>query len=216
MLKKDNKNVAIGKSQQLMRTLMWSKDQQWAKMVRNLFIRRMGPLIPNPKRHPKIWNQILLPTYLGGLDLGFADEISSAILNCPAPTRWVISKIQCGINAREELKILQSLNRNPENRGIPEINKYQEFLREDLEDLYQIDKAWTQAKRQSEICTLYPGEDLRKTFYLAHQAGWYTIEEVSKRLTRGNIFQTLLMKPTAIKIFNTVALHRQYFGVWKG
>jgi len=82
MIKKDNKNVAIGKSGQLGGCIEWlPKDIRFfteskKASIRALFVERMGDLLPRKATNPRAFAAIHLPTKIGGFGLGMKHELA--------------------------------------------------------------------------------------------------------------------------------------------
>jgi len=215
-IKKDNKNVAIGKSKQLAGALKWIRRVpgfwSYEKLVsiRDLFINRMGCLLPSKTIHPKVYSHILLPSSIGGLDLGFEEEIPAAIAASPEPTKWLLSKILSGHIDYDDLRLFRKLNTNTSTRGVPEITEFQQILESNFREniLMRFHKTWQEIKQE------FPDDNPKKVNELAEKAGWLTIEEFCKRATRGNLFQKLLTEVVKPKVFKTKVFARTYNHIW--
>jgi len=218
MIKKDNKNVAIGKSTQLGGCLEWlPKDNRFYThdkkvSIRNLFIERMGPLLPRKASHPKAYHAIHLPVEVGGYGLGLKSEYEYMLNNSPEPHKWLLSKASTGQNVKKELRIFRTLNTNTSTRGVETIQRYQEEIMDELLADPQAVGAinWWQLKEK------FPdaNNNAKYTIARAEESGWLSFEEFAKRATRGNLFQELLMGTKDLKVFNTRPFIDQYKKVW--
>jgi hypothetical protein len=214
-MKKDEKNVAVGKSAQLMRTLEWlpwtyGLDRVIA--VRELFIARMGNLLPNRTKNPRAFAAIHLPVEIGGYGLGLKSELIKWLRQSPYPTRLLIGKLLAGADIRAELKLLRRLNKNPSARGIPQRRDYEDELTDILTDNFQR----YGGKTFAEISVDFPGADARETLALARSKGILSTTELVKELTRGTLFQNLLMKEgDGSGNFNTVPFVQTYRRIWE-
>jgi len=220
MIIKDNKNVAIGKSQQLGGCLEWlpNDDRYWTydkkDSIRNLFIQRMGALLPKQHINPRAFAAIHLPTIVGGFGLGLKRDLLKWTLASPEPTKWLISQLISGSFEKKDLNIFKKLNSNTASRGIASILEYQQKL---IDELYsqcewQVTlKAKTGIEMQGSLKPLtwwelrqkYPSDNNRRTISEAENDGILSIEEFVKRATRGNLFQELLIGKESLKVFNT-------------
>jgi len=218
-MKKDNKNVAIGKSEQLANTLRWlPKDDHYWRFdkkisIRNLFIERMGELLPRKASNPRLFNHILLPRKVGGYGLGFPEEYLSALLGSPEPTQYVLSLMLLGVPVPEDLKILRSLNTNVSTRGVEEIQEFEQDYIIDMLNKYPASVnaiTWKELKQKFPS----PNDNAKETVAIAADAGWLSPEDFAKRCTRGLLFQKLIMGESKLKVFNTRRLVDQYKHVW--
>jgi hypothetical protein len=223
-LRKDDKNVAFGKAIQLSRTLLWQKPE-FRKLVLNLFIKRMGNLLPSRWKYPKIWYQIQLPPELGGLNLGVGEEISSLLDNSPYPTKRLVAKILAGADVRQERKLLRTLNSNPVMRTSLVYKQKVEFFIERLEFCQstgyehipgmgtRLKKWWT----WSELQARYPNaRDPREILHEARSDGITSIEEYAMRAAREDLFWDLLQRTEKTNQFSTVPYPTRYERIWDG
>jgi len=207
MIKKDNKNVAIGKSEQLGGCLEWlpTDDRFWTytkkASIRALFVERMGSLLPRMSANPRAYAAIHLPSKVGGYGLGLKVELQKWLALSPEPHRWLISKSSVGINVKRDLKIFRRLNTNTSRRGVESILDYQERIIDQLSEYptYINAISWWELKQQFPD----PMNNAKRTIALAAQSGILSIEEFAKRVTRGNLFQELLLGKKDLKVFNT-------------
>jgi len=207
LIKKDNKNVAIGKSQQLGGTLEWlPKDNRFFSetkkaSIRALFVERMGSLLPRKAVNPRAFANIHLPTSVGGYGLGMKSELKSFLLKSPKPTQWIVYKALMGIDVRKDCRIFRTLNTNTSSRGVEDILRFQEDLVDRLNDY----PTYINAMSWWEVKDRYPQaqDNARRVIALAADDGILSVEDFVKRATRGNLFQELLLGVNAPKVFNT-------------
>jgi hypothetical protein len=207
MIKKDNKNVAIGKSTQLGGCLEWlPKDSQFytetkKASIRALFVERMGSLLPRKAVNPRAFAAIHLPTIVGGYGLGMSDELEYFFTNSPEPTRGLIYKASLGLPVKDDLKIFRKLNSNTSDRGIESIQELQQRIIDQLTDYPGMINAigWEELKHRFPD----PNNNSKRIIASAMNEGILSIEEFAKRATRGNLFQSVLMGAKDLKIFNT-------------
>jgi len=217
-LKKDNKNVAIGKSTQLGGCLEWLPidDRFWTfdkkASIRALFVERMGDLLPRKVTNPRAFAAIHLPTKVGGYGLGMKSELRQYLLQSPEPTRGLIHKASLGLDVTEELRIFRRLNTNISVRGVDYIQELQERIVDHLSEFPMGINAigWKELRQKFPD----PMNNPRKTLALAADAGYLSIEEFAKRAVRGNLFQELLAGTRPRKVFNTRKFVQTYRSVW--
>jgi hypothetical protein len=218
LIKKDNKNVAIGKSTQLGGCLEWlPKDDRFYThdkkvSIRNLFIERMGPLLPRKATHPRAYHAIHLPVEIGGYGLGLKSEYKYMLDNSPEPHKWLLSKAITGANVKRDLTIFRTLNTNTSTRGVESIQSFQQKIIDQLSEYPRMVNAmnWWEVKQKFPS----PDNNARYTIARAAEAGILSFEEFAKRATRGNLFQSLLMGEGDLKVFNTRPYVDQYRKVW--
>ncbi|ASA47364.1 RdRp [Wilkie narna-like virus 1] len=218
MQKKDNKNVAIGKSRMMSGCLDWlpSDPAYWPSdkkiSIRNLFINRMGPLLPSKSLHPKCYHSVQLPSILGGFNLGLKSEIYQAYTLAPPPIRWVLNKAAAGVDVTAELKILSLLNRNISDRGTDPLQEYRASIIDQLYSYPQLIGAIT----WKEILSKFPpqNDNVRWSIYAAREAHYLSIEEFAEWSTRGNTFVQLIMGRGKNNVFNTRPYVRTFARVW--
>jgi len=214
MIKKDNKNVAIGKSQQLGGCLEWlPRDSRFftetkKASIRALFVERMGELLPKKAVNPRAFAAIHLPTKVGGFGLGMSHELQQFLKDSPEPHKGLIYKAFLGLNVKADLRIFRQLNTNIATRGIESIQELQQRIIGQLSDYPNMINAisWQEVRQR------YPDPNFnaKKTIALAADDGILSIEEFAKRATRGNLFQELLMGKEERKSFNTHPYVRTY------
>jgi hypothetical protein len=216
MLKKDNKNVAIGKSAQLGTALEWlpKSEEFWPEdkkdSIRSLFIERMGPLLPRKAVNPKAFWAIHLPRILGGYGLGEKSKIKYYLDNSPLPTQWLLEKALEGNDITEDLKIFRKLNSNISSRGIESIQK----LKEDISGQIKEDPSLHGAVDWKFISEQFPDDNPRRTLAIARNSNWMSVEDFADYSTRGTLFETLLTGSEPQKQFNTRRFVDTYRKVW--
>jgi hypothetical protein len=223
LLKKDDRNVAIGKAFQLMRTLKYlKKDDPVRMLARDLFISRMRPLLPSKENNPKIWHLMFLPKQIGGLTLGFPEELQEHFDKAPFPIRAILFKMAYGLCVREEGRLLRKLTCNPAVRGVPYLQERTIQLQEVLEDpdgdvkgalnfLKPIQKmTWSEVS--AKVMKAHPGRyEPNWIVRRAETMGIFTHHRFIERYLRGNIFLELLTsKPSSRKMFETSPIVDRY------
>jgi hypothetical protein len=144
MLSRDQKNVAVGKSGQLVRTMQYLREEngfarEFKESVRHLFISRMGSYLPSRHAHPKLHALVHLPPEWGGYGLGFDDELVMWMYQSPWPTLEIF---KAAFRNRDKVessfrhlcafwsRTMRSTNTNPSTRGVPQVEKYKMTLRD--------------------------------------------------------------------------------------
>jgi len=219
LLKKDNKNVAIGKSSQLGGCLEWlPKDDRFytetkKESIRALFVERMGSLLPRKAVNPRAYAAIHLPTVVGGYGLGMTHELQKFLSESPEPHKGLIMKAHLGMNVKEQLKYFRLLNTNTSDRGVENIQLFQQKIIDQLTEYPSMINAITWRELKSRFPD--PMNNAKRTIALAADSGILSVEEFAKRATRGNLFQHLLMGSKDLKVFNTRPFVRTYKMVWQ-
>jgi len=216
MLKKDDKNVALGKGQQLARTLQWQSPPDWVKMCTTLFINRMGNLLPNQRKYPRLWNQIRLPDYLGGLDLVNQEDIYELLNSSPLPTKHAIARALSGASMTEVRRLLSKLNSNPTVRGSEAYKLKAELILDRLrEGTYPLGGAHELITWRS-LCEKFPGlDDAREIISAARNDGILGYQEFAMKMARGVLFSDLLKaKEGRSNNFNTKPYQDRYRDIW--
>jgi hypothetical protein len=115
----DDRNIAIGKARSFGRTILWMNpaifDRKWLLLVRARFCERMRHYLP--KEGTRLYSQIMLPQDLGGLGLGFKDELPSLIAQSPEATKQFVVKLLRGSATMRERILFKSFTRNLPRRG---------------------------------------------------------------------------------------------------
>jgi hypothetical protein len=218
MMKKDNKNVAIGKSTQLGGCLEWlPTDDRFYTLtkkasIRALFVERMGSLLPRKAVNPRAFAAIHLPTKVGGYGLGLKCELEYFLSQSPEPHKALIYKSLMGLPVKDELRLFRKLNSNTSRRGVEDILLFEQKIIDQLSEYPSMINAmnWWELKRQFPD----PLNNAKRTIALAAQSGILSIEEFAKRATRGNLFQELLLGAKDLKVFNTRPFVLTYRYVW--
>lgn len=213
LMAKDNKNVAVGKSAQLARTIEWLPEYCYPpgkiQSIRNLFIKRMGPLLPREHSNPKAFAAIHLPPILGGYGLG-GRELKKYLKASPEPHQRLLSKMMLGITVTDELALLRKLNHNPSTRGVESIDQYELDLANQINALASQYGciSWTDFQEK------FRGANNRITIANGYREGWMSVSDFAKRVTRGTLFQHLLMGTAKAKEFQTVPWVQTYRNIW--
>lgn len=221
LLKKDNKNVAIGKCKQLASSLDWmpvdnrfyNKDEIIS--YRNLFIKRMGNLLPEESKHPRAYANIHLPMELGGYGLGLRKEMPEFLAKSPEPTKYMLAKIklsdemQFTMYTRADMRVFRKLNQNLAVRGVDSaIERQNKIIETFLLNPYGL-KGWDEIK--------YFDPDPTRAIDIARAQGYISIEKYAETVTRPVIFEQLLTNPEDLKLnsFNTSVWVKTYHDqVW--
>jgi hypothetical protein len=212
-LLKDEKNVAIGKSLQLARSLQYF-ERDFAELTIRLFIKRMGNLLPDIRKYPKIWYLMQLPPSFGGLHLGIHKNIYDLVNSSPRVIKQLISKMYSGCNIQEELRLLSNLNTNEICRSSKTYRDLEKYIITRLEEgtypqVRSRTMTWTQVK------ALYPqAEDPRRVLSLAALDRIVSIEEFAKETSRPALFADLLVTQGARRQFVTVDYELRFRKIW--
>lgn len=234
--------MAIGKSAQLVKVLSWlpidNKHYSRSKVVsiRELFINRMGPLLPSKALHPRAHAAIHLPKILGGYGLGFEWEYKSMAQASPEPTKWFLSKLLQGYDCSSEVRIFSKLNKNVSKRGVAITKLRSELLRDNIEKYPGYYGALTFSELQEKfnpimdieptrdsVLSQLPENQIRKTerrwsnremLDKAKRAGYLSAHDFAEWTVRGDLFQDLLVGTDKLNIFNTAPFTRTYQKVW--
>jgi hypothetical protein len=231
MIKKDERNVALGKAHQLMNTLKYLiyESPQLCRAARNLFIKRMGCLLPSRFKNEKLWHMIHLPKQMGGLGLGFPDEMIYHLKRSPYPIQALVSKAQMGLDVREEGRILRKLTENPSVRGIPALTDLFTKLQSSIEDPAMSEFSWNEVglmappssttfmsfleKIQREHDFQRPNEYIR-ALRIGERENIMTHHKWIRKFLRPEIFSTLLTTGSnRTNMFNTITIKDRYVKV---
>lgn len=214
LIKKDNKNVAIGKALQLGKTLSWLPAYLYPpgkiSSIRALFLIRMGPFMPSFYKNRKAWHQIHLPRILGGLDLVLKDEYTHFVKNSSYPVQLFVASLLEGKRNKDVLTALSRLNCNVASRGVTSILKY----RDEIIDQLTAYPSTVDAIDYRALREMFPDDSNLKIIEKAEANGYYSIERYAELVTRGNLFQELLMGTGKRKIFQTTPYVRQFARIW--
>uniref|UniRef100_A0AAT9JA15 RNA-dependent RNA polymerase n=1 Tax=Reticulitermes grassei narna-like virus 1 TaxID=3133488 RepID=A0AAT9JA15_9VIRU len=218
MIKKDNKNVAIGKSAQIAGCIRWlPRDNRFwntskKTSIRDLFINRMGALLPSRAIHPRCFHQILLPKVLGGYDLGLPHEIYPAYLCSTEPIKWLLNKAFMGLDVKNELGYLTRLNSNQSVRGVEGLQQLRTTIVDQLREYPQM----VGAISWKELLEKFPpdNDNPRHTEARASDAGWMSFKGFAEYSTRSSLFQELLMGDKSLRMFNTSAYVHTFNRIW--
>jgi len=217
LLAKDNKNVAVGKAGQFCRTTEWLPPSLYphgsVEAYRELFIKRMGTLLPSRHVNPRAFAQVFLPLEIGGYGLGRWGEVIKYLKDSPLPIRRLIGKIFLGADVGQELSLLRRINTNPSRRGVrsDKISDFRELLIGQLNDY----PSMVNAIGFKELRERFPGDDPRDTLRLASGQGWLSFEDYADFITRGIVFRELLTENQGRKdSFNSRPMVRTMSHIW--
>jgi hypothetical protein len=171
-------NVAIGKAKALGKTLGLLRDKQYAKVVRSRFLFRMGRMLPSPVTESGLLAVMFLPQELGGLGLAISeDEFLTNLQKCPAPTRYLVSRIITGQASYSEVKMHSRLSINHKHFSASESFKSLERLL----DTYLPDKSLEEATQELKIDASLP---FNRKVELLENGGIYTLDGLVNRVLR--------------------------------
>jgi hypothetical protein len=192
LMSKDNKNVAVGKAQQLVKTLEWLPSESFSidriNMIRNLFIKRMHGLLPSLNRDPEAYHSVHLPKILGGYGLGLPDELIYHASRAKPGIKYAITLLMTGIDSTKTRRLLSRLNQNLSDRSVKNLDWYRSELTSQLRQYPDL----VGGVDGSEIRRKFPADTYQLSKDLAKSAGWLDVESFAKQVTRGNMFQELL------------------------
>jgi hypothetical protein len=186
-------------------------------MVVQLFINRMGTMLPDQWKTPKLWNQIKLPRILGGLGLGLGRSIYDILNNCPYPTRRVAIKLWYGLDVREELILLNRLISNPAMRGsVPYKEKAHSIEESLIRGEYPLGSGH-KVLGLRDLWDQFPESwDVKDLLHRARNENILSFEEFSRQQSRGVLFADLLLeKPGRKNTFNTTPFKERYSQIWE-
>jgi len=244
-LKKDNKNVAIGKAKQLGGVISWLPDDPRLfpigkiESIRELFIKRMGNLLPNENNNPRAFANIHLPQVLGGYGLGRPSETKVWLALSPEPTRYILAKKlsfqKFGFHQdlSRDLRIFAKLNHNTSVRGLESMTEYLEArAEEEAQEPFRRSPqgfGFRKITYKGELLSYEPyanrpyatwediktsfresGDSARKIIDRAANNNWISQSEYINRCSRGVLFNTLLQGQEKLKPFNTVPWVKTY------
>jgi hypothetical protein len=170
---------------------------------------------------------MFLPKQLGGLSLGFEDELEFHFTNSPYPIQAILTKMARGECVREEGRILRKITCNPAVRGIPYLQERTMLLQQCIEDdgdyksLMHIDapvKKLSYWDMKDRVEREFPESKFDNNWAVrqAEELGIYTHHRFIEHFLRGSIFLELLTKePSKRKIFNTIPYIDRYMKVRK-
>jgi hypothetical protein len=219
LIKKDNKNVAVGKAGQIGGCLKWlPRDPKYwpdshKTMIRDLFVIRMGPLLPSRTLYPKCAWVPYLPKILGGYEMAIDnDEVYQAYLSCPEPIRWVLNKAHLGLDIKYELELLSKINTNVSNRGVSGTTDYEKMMLNHLEQSSKVLNALTWKELQQK----YPSDNdnPRYTLAKARDEGWSTFRDYVEQQFRGPMFLKLMTRTNKLVMFNSNPIPKTMKIIW--
>jgi hypothetical protein len=207
----NDRNIAIGKAKSFGRTLRWLNptffNRKWVEMVRTRFIRRMKRYLP--MEGTSLFNQILLPEELGGLDLYLTGELASIIEKCPIPTQQFVFKLIRGEGNFLLCRRFKTFTSNGIQRGYDFKSNYIETLEQwgpGIDD-HNIFDVRDQLNIPADI-------SMRKLFRLLSRKGWMTFDDLLKESLRGVLFEDILSGLVSVKKFSTEPWKLRYQKLW--
>jgi hypothetical protein len=210
------RNVAIGKGMSLGRTLKWlNKDHfptKWVKMVRNRFFERMGSLLPD--RSSGVFWQLMLPSYWGGLDMYFPDEIWELHKKVPQPTMSAMQLyLEDDPRGIEYQKLLRKFLSNHSYRGFVLNQDEVAAMRSHIETVIKQLPVygWKALKAEFDPEGKYSAKELSDRIY---SAGIFDEESIIDKLLRPILFKEILLGKVKPSPYNTVRLKIRYAQLW--
>jgi len=208
LITKDQKNVAVGKSAQLAKTLNWlphTYDEGRIRSIQNLFIARMKGLLPSESDEAG-FNSVCLPKILGGYSLGLSIDLKTHLSKSTYLIQCVANAIYLGDKPVESLKKLKKLNQNVSKRGIGELQDYAEEIKLHFNEYPSISGAIP----ANEIIQMYPSGGFLESMQKAEADGLMSVTTFAESVTRGNMFQELLNPATERLVFQTREWRQEY------
>jgi len=209
----DDRNIAIGKAKSFGRTILWMNpsvfDRKWLHLVRARFCERMRHYLP--KEGTRLYSQIMLPQDLGGLGLGFKDELPELIAKSPEATKQFVVKLLRGSATMRERILFKSFTRNVPRRGGPRAL--------DLQLFYDLSagkpEPIAEARDRLGISADTPLRFLTKE--LARRR-LFTFERMEDVVFRPVVFKELLLMegpPESKDLYNTEPWRSRYQRLWE-
>jgi hypothetical protein len=211
------RNIAIGKGLSLGRTLKWMNpdhfSKKWVRMVRDRFFQRMGSLLPD--RSSKVYWQLMLPIWWGGLDLYLPDEVEDLYNNVPTLTKGIIENVLLDDpQGHEDAKLLRKFLSNYSYRGYRLSETDVGLMNEHLEEVVKIHfprQTWREIKAEFDP----EGKHSAKTIAdLAWADGWKGESDIIDELMRPILFKEILLGKEKPQAYNTERLKRRYSKLW--
>nr|AMR08652.1 RNA-dependent RNA polymerase [Phytophthora infestans RNA virus 4] len=192
LIAKDNKNVAVGKSQQLVKSLDWLPKQLYSKgfirSIQHLFIKRMGSLLPNRNRDEEAFHSVCLPKILGGYGLGLAEDLLTHLSKSKPEIQQTVSAVLYGIETRRARNILSRLNTTISDRSIQGTKWYEDEMVQQFREYPDM----VGAIDGREMRRRFPASTYQESKAHAASAGWLPIDQLARRVTRGHLFGELM------------------------
>jgi hypothetical protein len=211
-----DRNIAIGKGLSLGRSLKWmNKDHfnpKWIKMVRNRFFQRMGSLLPD--RTSKMFWQLLLPPWWGGLDLYLPWEMEDLKSSIPELTLSIMDGVRkgCPLDIKAA-KLLGKLLTNYSYRGYrlneSAVEAMQSYLEDTIHNLPSM--TWREVRGTYDPEGNKSAKDIES---LAVADGWMGHEHVIDEFMRPILFQEILRGECKPKVYNTQRLKTRSSNLW--
>jgi hypothetical protein len=162
-----------------------------------------------PKEGTSLYYQILLPQFLGGLDLWLDGELSSIFPKLPVPTATVIISMHLGEDVDKDLRILKRFISNPSIRGYNFEEATREFIEGGL-SLLTTSGRFEEVVRKSGLDYKSAPDIIRSL----RDCGWYTLEDATQLALRGYLFRDILSGKSVTRAFNTMPWKRRYQIIW--
>jgi len=208
----DDRNIAIGKAKSFGRTILWMNpaifDRKWLHLVRTRFCERMRHYLP--KAGTRLYSQLMLPQDLGGLGLGFKDELPSLIAASPEATKQFVVKLLRGSATMRERILFKSFTRNLPRRGASRAL--------DLQLFYDLSAGKPEpiadARDRLGISADTPLRYLTKELARRHI---FTFERMEDVVFRPIVFKELLLMegpPDSKDLYNTEPWRSRYQRLW--
>jgi hypothetical protein len=214
----DDRNIAIGKSRSLSRSLEWLNPDffadAWCDLVLARFSQRMYPYLPKPiGKDRSLWFQLKLPPEYGGLGLKFKNErLQDIIMHCPKPTRAYLKQLVSKMNG-DNITIPDTVVRSFKRlctansaRGIKsEYDSTEEIL------LKMKPKDLQTLRAELDLDSKLP---IRLVLRRAQAAGYYPMDRAVEQLSRCFIFLDAL-RGRKRESYKTVSWRNRYWHLWK-
>jgi hypothetical protein len=163
-----------------------------------------------PKAGSKLYSQIMLPQDLGGLGLGFRDELPSLIAGSPEATKQFVVKLLRGSATMRERILFKSFTRNLPRRGASRAL--------DLQLFYDLSagkpEPIAEARDRLGISADTPLRYLTKELARRHI---FTFERMEDVVFRPIVFKELLLMegpPESKDLYNTEPWRSRYQRLW--
>jgi hypothetical protein len=211
---RNDRNVAIGKGRSLGKTLRWlpkdSYPSKFVSLIRDRFVMRMGSLLPS--RRSGVYWHLLLPEWMGGLDLWTESDLLDLTAKLPTLSRLCLEKH--GTDGGMDLsRKLRKLLANSSYRSY-EISDYDMNVIRETTELNIKNLKSTNFKDIKRLLGYEPGIPNQIVANDIAKLGYLTRDEIIDRVTRPFLFKEILEGKAKLKQFNTEALKRRYARIW--
>jgi hypothetical protein len=210
----NEKNVAIGKGQELARTFRWlppsTYNTERRRLIREYFFHKMVPLIPRVRN--TLFYQLLCPAYLGGLGLWLEEDIPLLAEKLPSVTLRVMEGLNQGLkdtpSVKSALVALSAFLRNSSNRGIEmSIGKSMTFHAITEKYLEGIDGI--KCDRLYEILNIEKPSRVSTQYHVLKAHGWWSFGEVANLLMKADTMQELLLQEERVPKYNSMSWEKR-------